>query len=297
VRLISVRVLNCQGSGTTSGVLAGIDWVTHNAVKPAVANMSLGGAPSSSLDMAVSNSIASGVTYIVGAGNNSQDACNYSPGRVDAAITVGSTTSTDARSWFSNYGSCVDLFAPGSSVTSTWSTGDTATNTISGTSMAAPHASGVAALFLAANSTATPSQVRNSIVNASTANVVSNAGAGSPNRLLYAAVPALPPAPYCPQPERFTGMLSSTGDYDYHPNESWFYAGAGWHQGCVAGPSGTDFDLYLERWDGSAWVTVAWGMSTFSRETISYNGAAGYYIWKVVSYSGSGSYEGGFKRP
>jgi len=185
VRLVPVRVLDCQGSGTTSGVIAGVDWVTANHVKPAVANMSLGGGASSTLDTAVANSIAAGVFYAVAAGNDNQNACNYSPARVAAAMTVGSTTSTDARSSFSNYGSCLDIFAPGSSITSAWYTSNTATNTISGTSMASPHAAGVGALYLADNPGATPSQVVNALVGAATLNKVTSAGTGSPNRLLY----------------------------------------------------------------------------------------------------------------
>jgi serine protease len=184
VRLHPIRVLDCNGSGTNSGVIAGVDWVTANHVKPAVANMSLGGGASSALDTAVNNSINAGVTYAVAAGNDNSDACNYSPARVGAALTAASSTSSDARSSFSNWGSCIDLFAPGSSIKSAWSTGDTATNTISGTSMASPHIAGVAALYLAANPSASPSQVNSAIINASTANVISDIK-GSPNRLLY----------------------------------------------------------------------------------------------------------------
>jgi aqualysin 1 len=141
VRLVAVRVLGCSGSGTTSGVIAGIDWVTsdHAAGAPAVANMSLGGGASTALDNAVINSINDGVTYGVAAGNSNANACFYSPARAGPALTVGSTTSTDARSSFSNFGTCVDIFAPGSSITSAWYTSTTATNTISGTSMATPH--------------------------------------------------------------------------------------------------------------------------------------------------------------
>ncbi|MFG1776308.1 S8 family peptidase [Micromonospora sp. NPDC049048] len=148
VQLVGVRVLDCYGSGTYAGVIAGVDWVTRNAVKPAVANMSLGGTASSTLDNAVTNSIVSGVTYAVAAGNSTANACNSSPARVPVAITVGASTSTDARAPYSNTGACLDIWAPGSSITSAWYTGNTATNTISGTSMAAPHVAGAAALVV-----------------------------------------------------------------------------------------------------------------------------------------------------
>jgi len=185
VRLYAVRVLNCSGSGSTSGVIAGIDWVTANHIKPAVANMSLGGGASTSLDNAVRNSIAAGVTYAVAAGNSNANAGNYSPSRVAEAITVGSTTSTDARSSFSNYGSVVDIFAPGSSITSAWHTSNTATRTISGTSMASPHVAGVAARYLQGNATASPATVRNAIVNAATLNRLTGIPSGTTNRLLF----------------------------------------------------------------------------------------------------------------
>ena len=187
VALRPVRVLDCTGNGATSGVIAGVDWVTanHAAGAPAVANMSLGGGVSSALDTAVNNSIADGVTYAVAAGNENTNACNGSPSRVAAALTVGSTTSTDARSSFSNYGSCLDLFAPGSNITSAWYTGNTATNTISGTSMATPHVAGVAALYLQGSPSASPATVGSAITGTATTGVVGNPGTGSPNRLLY----------------------------------------------------------------------------------------------------------------
>ncbi len=190
VVLKAVRVLNCSGSGTTSGVIAGIDWVTsdHQPSAKAVANMSLGGGASTTLDNAVKNSIADGVVYSVSAGNNNRDACKQSPARVPDAITVGATTSSDARASYSNYGKCLDLFAPGSSITSAWYTTNFATNTISGTSMASPHVAGVAALYLEGH-TGTVLEVRDAIVAAATAGVVSNAGRGSPNLLLYSLVP------------------------------------------------------------------------------------------------------------
>ncbi|MFC0029675.1 S8 family serine peptidase [Micromonospora chaiyaphumensis] len=198
VQIVGVRVLNCQGSGTNAQVVSGIDWVTANAVKPAVANMSLGGSANSSIDTAVTNSINSGITYAVAAGNgdilgNRQNACNYSPARVASAITVGATQNNDAAASFSNYGTCVDILAPGVNITSAWYTGTSATNTISGTSMASPHVAGAAALVLSANPSWSPQQVRDSLVNNATPNVVTNVGTGTPNRLLFVVNGTTPP--------------------------------------------------------------------------------------------------------
>ncbi|HYI02070.1 S8 family serine peptidase, partial [Hyalangium sp.] len=185
VTLHAVRVLNCEGGGTEAGIVAGVDWVTANRQSPAVANMSLGGDANQALDDAVARSISSGVTYAVAAGNDNANACLYSPARTPTAITVGATNNADARAWFSNFGTCVDIFAPGESITSAWNTSNTATNTISGTSMATPHVVGAAALYLERNPTATPLQVRNALVSNGTAGKVSDPGAGSPNVLLY----------------------------------------------------------------------------------------------------------------
>jgi subtilisin family serine protease len=185
VSLHGVRVLDCNGSGSTSGVIAGVDWVRLNHINPAVANMSLGGGVSTALDNAVNNLANSGVVIAVAAGNSNANACNSSPARAANAITVGSTTSTDARSSFSNFGTCVDLFAPGSSILSSWYTSNTATATLSGTSMASPHVAGVAALYKQFSPSASTTTVRNAIVNNATTNVITSPGTGSPNRLLY----------------------------------------------------------------------------------------------------------------
>jgi subtilisin family serine protease len=184
-KVVAVKVLNCQGSGTYAGVISGIDWVTANAVKPAVANMSLGGGADDNVDAAVRRSIASGVTYAIASGNSNTDACSTSPARVAEAITVNASTINDARASFSNYGSCTDIFAPGENITSSWNTNDTATNTISGTSMATPHVAGAAALWLATHPSDSPAAVWAGLSAAATPNKISNPGTGSTNKLLY----------------------------------------------------------------------------------------------------------------
>jgi subtilisin family serine protease len=183
-KIVAVRVLDNNGSGSVSGVIAGVDWVTSHRVRPAVANMSLGGGASIALDTAVKNSIASGVTYSIAAGNSNTNAGNTSPARVTSAITVGATTSSDFRASYSNYGSVVDLFAPGSSILAGWNTSDTATATLSGTSMATPHVAGAAAIYLASHTTASPSTVQSALVNGATTGVLHNIPIGTSNRLL-----------------------------------------------------------------------------------------------------------------
>lgn len=189
VSLVAVRVLDCDGSGTFSGVIAGMEWVADNADGPSVANMSLGGGSSESVDDAVEYMYEAGVPVIVAAGNGdrigrAQDACDYSPAGADRAYTIGATNDDDSKTSWSNFGDCVDMFAPGADITAAWHTSDTATNTISGTSMAAPHVAGVAALFLENNTNATSQEVYDAISQTSTKNIVTNSSTEN-NHMVY----------------------------------------------------------------------------------------------------------------
>ncbi|BCY09903.1 S8 family serine peptidase [Actinoplanes sp. L3-i22] len=187
-RIVSVRVLDCQGTGTNDDLIAGINWVRANAQKPAVANYSIGcgsRCTSQAMDSAVSGLISSGVQFVQAAGNNGDDACYYSPQAVPAAITVGNSTSADARNSSSNYGSCLDVFAPGTSIVSASYASNTGSATMTGTSMASPHVTGAAAAYLGANPSATPAQVRDALVTNGTTGKITSPGSGSPNVLLY----------------------------------------------------------------------------------------------------------------
>ena len=216
--IIPVRVLDCAGSGTNTGVIAGLDWViaNHNAGVPAVANMSLGGGASFALDTAVQNAINDGVVMAVAAGNSNANACNYSPARAANAITVGATERTDVRASYSNFGTCLDIFAPGSGITSAWIGGTSATNSISGTSMASPHVAGVAAVLLDRYPTSTPADITSMLRSSATPNVVLSAGTGSPNYLLYldptgSTIVTPPPAPTPTAPAAPSIPLSPLG--------------------------------------------------------------------------------------
>jgi len=186
-RVVPVRVLDCGGSGLTSSVIAGVDWVAanHPVGTPGVANLSLGGGTSAALDTAIDNLVGKGVSVVVSAGNDNKDACTQSPARVPAAITVGATTTADARASYSNFGRCLDLFAPGSGITSAWIDSNSATRSISGTSMASPHVAGAAALVLSREPTLTPTQVAASLTSSATTGKVTSPGTSSPNRLLF----------------------------------------------------------------------------------------------------------------
>ncbi len=236
VNLVAVRVLNCSGSGTWSGVIAGIDWVTGDVHGPAVANMSLGGGASTAVDSAVENSIAAGVSYAIAAGNGNkggrqQDACGSSPARVPEAMTIGATDRTDTKTSWSNYGDCVDWFAPGYQITSAWIDGDTATNTISGTSMATPHTTGAAALYLELNPGSTPADVRDGLYAQTTKGVV-QASYTTNNDLLYTLSDSgggsggggTEPPPPSGTPTVSTSCSKTTCTFDATPNAtSWSF--------------------------------------------------------------------------
>ncbi len=216
VSLHAVRVLSCSGSGSTSDVIAGIEWVTANHIKPAVANMSLGGGASKAIDDAIAASIREGVTYVVAAGNSNTSACTSSPARLPEAITVGSLTATDSRSSFSNYGSCLDIFAPGSDILSSWYNSSTASKTISGTSMAAPHVAGVVARVLEKEKNLMPSEVAAKISAGATADLVSDAKTGSPNLILNTHfLDSVPPNPETLLIEDLAGARGDQKEFTY----------------------------------------------------------------------------------
>lgn len=290
VRLHAVRVLDCNNNGTIGGVMAGIDWVTKNHQKPAVANMSLTGGAYALLDDAVRASIAAGVTYVIAAGNDDVDACTKSPGRAGEALTVAASDINDTRAWFSNWGSCVDLFAPGVDIVSAWNTGDAATASLNGTSMAAPHVAGVAALYLQKFPTAAPAAVAQALLGGSTQNVIQDLK-GSPNRFLYSL---LVPFEVVPPPPGITPKQVAVGS----ANHIWLldtvgrhykWNGSGWDfkRCCVselaASSDGALWatnppdDMRVLRWTGTEWafniptgmkqVTIAnantvWGLDT-----------------------------------
>ncbi|MHA0041963.1 S8 family peptidase [Deinococcus sp. PEB2-63] len=286
--LVAVKVLGCDGSGTNSGVIAGVNWaVTNKGTAAAVANMSLGGGASQAVDDAVNTAASKNLIMAVAAGNENQNACNVSPARAASAITVGSTTNTDARSSFSNFGTCVDLFAPGSNITSTWIGSTTATNTISGTSMATPHVAGAAALLIAAGNTTT-SAVTTAMLNNATSGKVTNAGTGSTTRLLFTGSGGTTTPP-TGTTTTYTGTVSA-GASSYKPGTAGFSYAGGTLKGTLSGPSGTDFDLYLQKYNGSTWADVAASESGTSSESINYAATSGTYRWEVYGYSGSGSY-------
>ncbi len=287
VRLHSVRVLGCNGQGTWSGVISGIDWVTAHANRPAVANMSLGGGANQAVDDAVRRSIRSGVTYVIAAGNDySGNSCSHSPARTREAITVGATQSNDSKANYSNIGTCIDTFAPGSGIISSWWTSDTAVRTLNGTSMAAPHVAGVAVLYLQNHTNATPQAVTNSLQRMGSINKLSGIGSGSPNILLYSRYSTIRRYPF------FRYFNSSNGDHFY--TTAWTELGAGgfssWRYEGVQGylapthiANTTSLFRYFNTRNGDHFYTTNWGELGSGGGNWRYEGVAGYVPTVVTS--------------
>lgn len=278
VTLVAVKVLSASGSGSWSGVAAGIDWVrgqhgTNGG--PSVISMSLGGGASSTVDNAVNNCINAGVTVVVAAGNDNLDAINYSPARVANAITVGSSTSTDARSSFSNYGSVVDIFAPGSSIYSAYYTSNTAYATMSGTSMATPHTAGVAALYLSANPGASPAAVATAIKGGGTTNKLTGLPTGTTNLLLYSLVGGTPPPP--PTLPADPSNLAATATSSSAIALTWT-------------DNATDESgYYVERLAGATWSRIATLGANVTGYTNTGLTAGTSYSYRVQAYNGAGA--------
>jgi len=288
-RIYSVKVYPCDTSktGSMSDILSGIDWVTRNAVHPAVANMSISGAVSQTLDDAVKNSSATGITYVISAGNYNDDACKYSPSRLPEAITVGSTDERDYRSSISNYGACVDLFAPGELITSLSNHTDSPTFVMSGTSTSAPHVAGVAALYLESMPVASPQQVRDAIVSNATSGAVFDSGTRSPNLFLYSTFMTTGGNTTSCNGTAYAGSLSVPGTMNYHSSSNGFNGGTGAYNASLNVPAGAAFTLTLQKQSKRTWSEV---VSTNGLQPISYRGKSGVYRWRVSDVTGSGSY-------
>ena len=289
VQLYSVRVFPCWGGTAVSNVISGVDWVTRRGVKPAVANMSLGTSFSQSLNDAVAALIDSGVSVVTAAGNSNSDACGYSPSNLAAAITVGATDNRDYKSTASNWGSCVDVFAPGVGIESSWNQPDIPAFIMSGTSTAAPHVSGIAALYLSSNQLATPGQVANAIVQEGTPGVITSAGSNSPNLLAYSLIAYQPGNDTCGG-IRFVGTVDSSGSSQFHSSAAGFSGRSGKYVGAMSSANNIAAQLRLERKQGRGWTQVATSTGAGSNESVLYDGKNGTYRWVVQSVSGSGSY-------
>lgn len=282
----ALRVLDCNGAGSTADIIAGIDWVIlqHVAGAPAVALFGLGGGPSVAFDTAVSNLVADGVVVSVSAGASGSDACNFSPGRVPEVLTIGATDSADMRASFSNIGPCLDMFAPGVTITSAWHTSDTASATLSGTSMAAPHVAGAAAVYWATQPGASVAEVMAYLVAQATPDLIPNPGLGSPNLLLSTVFNT----PACLNGSHYTGALTGTGDNDRGARAN---LPAGEQVLCLEGPAGANFNLFLEQRGGVRWRIVARAKGPTASEMITFDGEAAWYRWRVVSAGGAGPYD------
>jgi subtilisin family serine protease len=288
VTIYSVKVFPCWGASTSSDVISGVDWVTRHGVHPGVANMSLGGTFSLALEDAVRSSINSGITYVVAAGNWGQNACNYSPAHLPEAITVGATDQRDYRDPATNYGPCIDVFAPGTAITSTGNQAEYPTRIMSGTSTASPHVAGAAALYLESHPSASPAEVQNYLVQQATPGAVTEAGTGSPNLFLFSLFDT-GGSGTCPG-TNFGGTLPGSGSTDFQSSSAGFAGGRGRYSGSLRIPDGVLFNLALEKKQGNQWSRIASSSGSPTEQSITYKGRSGTYRWTITSVSGSGNY-------
>ena len=289
----SVRVQPCSGFATTSTVIAGIDWINRNVQFPAVTNLSLASTYSRSFEDAVKSSIGLGITYTVAAGNYAADACNYSPAHLADAITVGSMGSSDSWDPSTNYGTCIDLLAPGVTIRSTWNTAEYSSFDLSGTSTAAPHAAGVAALYLEANPNASPREVQEALISNSTSGAVYGLGNNTPNRLLFSNFGfSANPAPQCAGVS-FEGLLTVPGLSTFQSSKIGFVTSQGVLKGALSVPENANFRLHLEkRLNGrrADFETVASSSGGEPTETVEVRVRNGTYRWRIESLAGTGAY-------
>jgi subtilisin family serine protease len=250
--------------------------------------MSLETGYSKAMNDAVASSIASGVTYVVASGNDTADACSYSPSSVSQAITVGATNSVDAPVYYSNFGACVDLHAPGEGVKTIWNTSTTTVTYASGTSFASPYVTGVAALYLEAHRNASPAEVQSAIVSNATPDLLYNVGSGSPNLLLFSIFEPAGGGP-C-SGTSFGGTLSGAGSTDFQSSSLGFSGATGQYSGSLQMPDGVQFNLALEKKAKNRWSTVATSSVSTTGQSVIYNGKSGTYRWTIRSVSGSGDY-------
>ena len=298
VTMKAVRVLDCAGSGSFANIIAGIDWITFNHVKPAVANASLGGGFDAATNAAMTKSVLYGVTWVVASGNSAADACGFSPASVPLAISVNASDIGDNRAAFSNFGSCTDVYAPGVSVLSAWIGSNVATNTISGTSMASPHVAGLAALFLQTKPTATPQEVRDVLLFSSQGGqIIGNVGATA-NQLAHKQTGNCATAgAFC------VGIDGNTQFPGFAIPLTWYYSsGLGVQRGYLRGTVGTDFDMELHEWNGAAWVLRVNSIAATTNPTIIFNSTCAFGLancfkhYRVKSKLGVGAFDFWFDR-
>lgn len=293
VNIISVKAMNSRGGGNWDHVIAGIEWaLADRNGKPAVANMSIGSDAYQAIDDVVSNAIRKGMVMVIAAMNYGKDACNYSPARVREAIVVMASDRQDNRSGFSNYGSCTDITAPGSGISSAAHTQDSGFKILTGTSQASPHVAGAVALILSGNNNMSPAQVKAKLLADATPNKVKNAGTGSPSKLLFVnqEKDGDNPPPPPPGEQIYEGSVNVNSS-SFQPNSKGFEHSGGELKAVLSSSANGDFDLYLQRKEGVKWIDVASSIQKGNNESITLNATVGKYRWEVYAYEGGGEYK------